>query len=585
MRLSHHHPAPGGHHLFHTKRSRGQRGYVLVMFALLLVPLLLMAGFAVDIGSWYSRASDIRRAADAAALAGVVWLPDETKARSVALEAAARNGFVPSSNISITVTTSTKSTRRIKVTITDNRVGSFFYKALGGRDITLTRTSYAEYVLPVPLGSPRNFFGTGTLLANYPVSGITPEYLYQAVNPYCTDKENGDRYQSANDGGTCSGTVNSEYRTRGYQMYIEAPAGRTSPIEVRLYDARYNDETYSYNDPSGTTTCSITYAANWTTPTTAGTLTGPAQYQTRNSATAPNWTETATLASGATRGYSANRIRYKLGTTTCVPKVLTEDAIDSKRQSGDESYTYTLYAADSTPLNDADNPQICTKTFTKDTPFDGYSYLGSQRWNTLCSISTSGPSGRYILRVTNGGVVTNPEADGSNQYGLVAKYTTSADPGLCDGRITANCPRVYGVDAISVRAASTTSVASFFLAEIEPEHEGKQLKLELFDPGEGGQKIEIMMPSGTNGNTWTPITFSWVATGATPSSGSGTYLDVTNSKFNGKLVEINVDLTGYNPPTNNYWWQIRYTFSGTVTDRTTWSARVTGDPVHLVEEY
>ena len=181
--------------------------------------------------------------------------------------------------------------------------------------------------------------------------------------------------------------------------------------------------------------------------------------------------------------------------------------------------------------------------------------------------------------------MTNPEADGSNQYGLVAKYTSSADPGLCDGRTTANCPRVYGVDAISVRAASTTSVASFFLAEIEPEHEGKQLKLELFDPGEGGRKIEIMMPSGTNGNTWTPITFSWVATGATPSSGSGTYLDVTNSKFNGKLVEINVDLTGYNPPTNNYWWQIRYTFSGTVTDRTTWSARVTGDPVHLVEEY
>jgi hypothetical protein len=47
-----------------------------------------------------------------------------------------------------------------------------------------------------------------------------------------------------------------------------------------------------------------------------------------------------------------------------------------------------------------------------------------------------------------------------------------------------------------------------------------------------------------------------------------------------------VNLTGYSPPSDNLWWQIRYNFnSGTpVTDRTTWSAEVIGDPVHLVEE-
>ena len=70
-------------------RGRGEHGYVMVMFALLLVPLLLMAGLAVDVGKWYSRSSDMRRAADAAALAGVVWLPDEVAARTAALAAAA----------------------------------------------------------------------------------------------------------------------------------------------------------------------------------------------------------------------------------------------------------------------------------------------------------------------------------------------------------------------------------------------------------------------------------------------------------------------------------------------------------------
>ena len=71
MLFNHHRPTTVG-----MVRARGEHGYVMVMFALLLVPLLLMAGLAVDVGHWYSRTSDMRRAADAAALAGVVWLPE-----------------------------------------------------------------------------------------------------------------------------------------------------------------------------------------------------------------------------------------------------------------------------------------------------------------------------------------------------------------------------------------------------------------------------------------------------------------------------------------------------------------------------
>lgn len=657
------------------RRVRGQHGYVMVMFALLLVPLLLMAGLAVDVGHWYSRTSDMRRAADAAALAGVVWLPDEAAARTAALAAAARNGFVPSSTVSITVTASTQSERRLKVTIRDRQVGSFFYTSLGGKNLDLTRTSFAEYVLAVPMGSPRNFFGTGTLLANYTATGITPEYLYQSVNPYCTDKQNGDRYQSGyfNDvgTGTCTNTVNSEYRTSGYSMYIEAPEDRSAPIDVKLYDARYSTSavTWPITGPDscvtdyvypatpswtvGTSTATnppVTYHApiryqtrttdtgtNWSpaspgTAITTGsfqnkgvrtrveypnvinwsanatttnwavgpnsnniTINGPAQYQTR---TSNNGTWTATinvLNAGESVTRQGNRTRYRTGsyqtTTTCTPTTVTytDPVIDSFRQGGNDSYTYTLYAADNTPLNDDDNPQICQQTFASNTPFETFtgqnSYLGSRRWNTLCSINTTDPSGRYILKVTNSGAISSPLNDGSNQWGLVAKYRTAGD-GLCDGRTDTRCPRVYGKDAISVRAAANTSVASFYLAEIEPEHAGKKLKLELFDPGEGGKSIEIMKPSGTDGNTWTPAKFSWKANTSPVTSGTNVdELDVTANKFNGKLVEITIDLAGYSPPSNNDWWQIRYTFTGAVTDRTTWSARIIGDPVHLVEEY
>jgi hypothetical protein len=646
-------------------RAHGQHGYVMVMFALLLVPLLLMAGLAVDVGKWYSRSSDMRRAADAAALAGVVWLPDEAAARTAALAAAARNGFTPSSTVSITVSSSTQSERRLKVTIRDTKVGSFFYTSLGGKDLDLTRTSFAEYVLAVPMGSPRNFFGTGTLLQNYTATGITPEFLYQSVNPYCTDKVNGDRYQSgyfnSATNGTCTGTVNSEYRTSGYSMYIEAPEGRRAAIDVKLYDARYSEAAVQWQVP-GPDSCTqqptFPTTETWTTGTSGSvvTYTGPIRYQTRPTGTSTQWGPTTVLLSGTYQQYgnrmryeypqvinwsansttsnwnvgsgsgnltleapaeyqtrnrttsgwistinkvqgadtvtrTANLTRYRTGSyqseSVCTPTTVThtDPSIDDYRQSGADNYTYTLYQADNTPLNDEDNPQICQQTYTPTTAPDGTEYLGSRRWNTLCSISTTAPSGRYILKVTNSGAISSPINDGSNQWGLVAKYATTGD-GLCDGRNDSMCPRVYGKDAISVRAAADTKVASFYLAEIAPEHAGKKLKLELFDPGEGGKTIEIMKPSGTDGNTWTPATFSWKSDSTTATGANNvTSLDVTNSVFNGKLVEITIDLAGYGPPTNNDWWQIRYTFSGAVTDRTTWSARIIGDPVHLVEEY
>lgn len=535
----------------------------MVMFSLMLVPLLLLAGFAVDIGGWYSRASDIRRAADAAALAGVVWLPDEAKARAVALETAAKNGFVPGDNIAIAVSVSKVSPRRLKVTITDDRVGSFFYEALGGSKIELARTSFAEYVLPVPLGSPRNFLGTGSLLASHPVSGFAPEYLYEAVNPYCTFKQNGDRYQSAYLDGVCSGTLNPEYRTEGYQMYIEAPVGRSSDIEVRLYDARYN-----VSQDQGTPTGTVKgYECASRDLGAEQSVDGPLLY----------WDGAAWTDLPAGSSTLAQYVRDPIFATSDDAPDLTISCV-----AGDEPYTYTLYGADNTPLNDSDNPRICSQTFTAATPFDGYSFLGSTRWNTLCKISPAQPSGRYILRVTNGGAPSL--ANGSNNWGLVAKYTATAGDGLCDGRTDTACPRVYGADAISLMATTQNSVASFFLAEIAPEHTGKQLKIDLFDPGEGGQTLEIMRPTGSDGNSWEPVPFSWTADGASPPGGSGLSLDVSGGRFNGKLVQIAVDLTGYNPPANNRWWQIRYSFAGYVTDRTTWSAHVIGDPVHLVEE-
>ncbi|MCU1499354.1 MAG: hypothetical protein JWM47_3307 [Acidimicrobiales bacterium] len=581
MRWSHH----PNRVLARTDRTRRDGGYVLVTFGLLLVPLLLMAGLAVDVGSWYNEASDMQKAADSAALAGVVWLPDQAKARQVALAAAKSNGYDDADpNISVTVSPSTKSPRRLKVVIADDRVGSFFFESLGGHEISITRRSFAEYVIPVPLGSPRNYFGTGKLITG------DPELLYQSVNPYCTDKIQGDRHQSRHFGGTCSGALNADYKTTGYEMYVDAVANRTASIDVRIYDGRYSTADLSYQQPNGQTCTDVyTYPTStttgWTQVTTNSTLTGPKQYQTRANTTTNQWSAITTLSPTQSANVLANRARWRSPTITqnCTPSFTTvpDNHIDmTLGNTNSEQYTFSLYYADDTPNDDSDNVLKCSKTFDPATAFDNYTFLGSMRWNTLCTIATADPDGKYILRVQNNGAVGNT-ASGANQYGVVARYTNAIGDGLCDGRTDTFCPRVYGKEAISVYANTAATTASFFLAQIGPEHSGAKLRLELWDPGEGGNNIQIMKPTGTD--TWAAVPFSYKVGNGAPVTAST--LNVTGSVFNGKLVEITVDLAGYLPPTDNDWWKIKYEFtSGTVTDRTTWSARILGDPIHILEE-
>ena len=67
-----------------------QRGLVIVYFAMLLTVLMISSAFVVDLGAWYTRAEEIQRTADAAALAGVAYMPgDFTAAKAAALATAA----------------------------------------------------------------------------------------------------------------------------------------------------------------------------------------------------------------------------------------------------------------------------------------------------------------------------------------------------------------------------------------------------------------------------------------------------------------------------------------------------------------
>ncbi len=141
-----------------------EKGFVAVFLALILVIMLIFAAFTVDFGSWYTRSAELKRAADAAALAGVVWMPEFDQAQQYAVATAAKNGFVNGqNNVTVTVEDVPNNNRQLRVTIRDAKAKQFFSR-LVTQSQSIGRSSLAEYVLPVPLGSPKNTFGTGDLL-------------------------------------------------------------------------------------------------------------------------------------------------------------------------------------------------------------------------------------------------------------------------------------------------------------------------------------------------------------------------------------------------------------------------------------
>ncbi|HEY7737505.1 MAG TPA: pilus assembly protein TadG-related protein [Candidatus Limnocylindria bacterium] len=148
-----------------TGRSRGQ---VLVLFALLLTFLLGTAAFVVDLAWIWVNELKVQRAADAGALAGVVHLPGAVAlANSSALDETDRNGYQDSTNnagnqaaqaVDVWARPDAADPRRMLVRVSTN-IETFFMQIFGVDTLRITRDAKAEFVLPVPMGSPENYYG------------------------------------------------------------------------------------------------------------------------------------------------------------------------------------------------------------------------------------------------------------------------------------------------------------------------------------------------------------------------------------------------------------------------------------------
>ena len=115
-----------------------EEGAVMVFVALLMVVLLAFTALAIDFGTAYYQRQKLQTACDAAALAGVQYLPDTTKAESVARDYLA-------ANFNNTVTASVEfldSNQKIRVTA-DFKSATTFGQILGSKSIDVTTRAAA----------------------------------------------------------------------------------------------------------------------------------------------------------------------------------------------------------------------------------------------------------------------------------------------------------------------------------------------------------------------------------------------------------------------------------------------------------
>src|SRR5256885_8039171 len=231
------------------KFGREQRGQTLVIVALMLIPLLGFTGLVSDV-AWYEvNLMRIQRAADAAALAGVVFLPNNVVgAQTAAQQEASKNGYTTGAGgVTVTATPEALNNRILGVTVSAP-VRSWFARLLGVTQFNARRNARAEFVLPVPMGSPEDYFGINVVCRNPDTSPncprvpsatgagtLVPLGFFGGVEARGTERQNGDAYSTYYNGRP---TLNTGFDPNGYQYIVEFGPGTVNG-SVWLYDPMF----------------------------------------------------------------------------------------------------------------------------------------------------------------------------------------------------------------------------------------------------------------------------------------------------------------------------------------------------------
>src|SRR5438093_12029671 len=130
---------------------RDERGQTLVIVGLTVMVLLGFLGLVADIAWYQVNLARVQRAADAGALAGVVYLPGNLSgAVTAAKNESMKNGFQDGvGGVTVIASPDGGNDRILRVDV-DAPVRSYFARLFGVGSFDGRRIARAEFILPVP---------------------------------------------------------------------------------------------------------------------------------------------------------------------------------------------------------------------------------------------------------------------------------------------------------------------------------------------------------------------------------------------------------------------------------------------------
>lgn len=625
------------------RSSNDQRGVVAVYVAILLPVLVIVVAFAVDISRWYVELQRLQKTADAAALAAAPFMPDpltrgvdcenSSPAARAACEQVIANGY------DWAATDVLPGPRRTAVAVSvENTVANGFATLINIPETTLARTATSEFTGPAPLGSPCNVHGNepngpgepsqlpSPLPANcssFPKFWSTivgPEVYKTQGDEYAARKCGVDPYQESNCTPAGNGGSNDRFANElgdeGYVISIKVKEPITGPLRIELYDPAYVD--------TGST---CTELPNWTGAEAPNPFTNNASERYRNNSDPIDEANGRPSYCSGDNDNGGLRFGPERPTVTSFGMLSPTETLNpydpvvnannqiasctrqfpgfSKRGGGNErwdpSSTGLSPGADATAQLSRNS--ALTRLF--------------HQWVTLCEIP-SPVVGDYYLRVrtniadgfpdrvyTQQGDDPTVVTNGSNRFAV------RAIPGTVSDR---NAVSVSPFERMPIFANANQSDPTFNLIRVVPESAGSNIIFSFFDVGDltgptGGSGTLTVLPpteatlvSGMSETPFVtatdctkergPIPLNPAITDTRPGEcvieGIRNTVPGTTTGWNGQFQQMTIPI----PP--NYscdaedpfgcWWRLKTEFTSTtsVTDQTTWTAVLDGDPVRLI---
>lgn len=584
--------------LLFQRRSGGQAIVILALFMMFLIGI---SGIVYDLGLARDEAAKAQRAADAAALAGVVFMPEHfqggnttANATDAAQKTAGRHGYTDLNNI--TVSEIPQHPAQLQVDIASVYTTTFM-RVFGLNTVPVHVTAIAEYNHPITMGAPEPYLGVGSNLAQARSAdpSMRMQGFWLSLHSPGTPKENGDPWMAKWDytGGGCpncfpvGGQFQPDHDNNGYSFGLYVGPGDNPDLQI--YDPAYQPKpgnagvqnfSFSQAHPCNTSGGSPSSCHN---ATYAPPNPPPSDYRVLQ------------------LDYNNIYTRWCASNNTDTGDNQPGPASQCDPQAAGATAVYTLYYPDSTPWY-FDDDQVADSWTVAASPITGTndgnpnhivpSYAYSQTWTNYKNQSggyqlyvyQNNHQWRLQVNVPNGMDSATLGVQAQNNFGIRLQNAHNTQT------------LVYAIQRLPVLATINAGKSDFYLADVGVENAGKTLVVSLFDPGDanGTNYISLLAPPDATIPYSHPVNIDYyVHDGrSNPPGADQVYINYPNINatrptynFNDEWIDVLYRIPQDTTHGGTYvggFFVIRYDYTQQTQDRTAWRISIRGNPVHLV---